>query len=131
MNKNFLIFGLAFCVSTLAVVGPASAGSLSGSWSGSGTIQALTGESEKARCRVKYSKRGASSYAVTARCASTSGKVVQSATVRPTGKNKYSGSFYNKKYNARGSFSVSLRGNRQTIVMSSNQGSARLTLSKR
>ncbi len=131
MKKIFLIFALVWSIGTFGAVHPAMAGSLAGSWSGSGTIQAVTGESERARCRVNYSKKGASTYSVTARCASTSGKVVQSATVHPAGKNKYRGSFYNKKYNARGSFSVSLKGKRQTIYMSSNQGSARLTLSKR
>ena len=128
------IFATAFLISTgfaFGVVTPVQAASLGGSWTGTGIIRTITGDAEKARCRVSYSKVSESSYQLNAKCASTSGKAIQTATVRPIGKNLYSGTFHNTEYNASGKVTITLSGNRQTVSMTSNQGSATLTLRRK
>lgn len=130
MMKRILFAALLAAALPLAGVTGANAASLSGSWSGTGMVYPANGKAEKTRCRVSFSKISESQYRVNAKCASTSGKASQVATVSPAGKNKYSGSFYNKQHNTSGSLTITLRGNRQTVSMSSTVGSAKLTLRK-
>jgi hypothetical protein len=103
--------------------------SLSGSWSGGGTVVYSSGHRERARCRVHYSGGGGSRVSVTATCATPSGNISQSASLRKTGPNSYAGSFFNPQYNVSGHISVTTRGNRQSVSISSGQGSASLSLS--
>ena len=58
---------------------------LDGSWSGGGSVTFPSGAKESARCRANFKKRGAESYLVSARCASASGKVEQSALLTYVG----------------------------------------------
>ena len=111
-------------------VSSVSAASLGGSWSGSGVIQPIDGQAERARCRIVYSKVSESTYKVKAKCASTSGKASQVATVRPVGKNTYAGSFFNAEHNTNGDVSITLKGNVQTVSMTSSVGSAKITLKR-
>lgn len=132
--KRFVLSAVAGSVVafTVAAGGAAAyAASLKGTWSGTGTIYPISGQAERARCRVTYSKASTSGYKVSAKCASTSGKATQVATVHPSGKNTYHGSFYNQKHNASGSLTITLKGNRQTVSMSSSMGSATMTLRRR
>ncbi len=111
---------------------PARAGSgdLSGAWSGSGAVVFNTGSKEKARCKANFSKTGSSSYSMSATCATASGKASQSAILRKTGGNSYAGSFRNPEYNVTGSIRVTVSGNHQTVSMSSDAGTASLSLSR-
>ena len=129
--KRFIFAALLAVALPFTVVSGANAASLAGSWSGSGTIYPSSGKAEKARCRVSFSKVSESQYRVNAKCASTSGKASQVATVRPVGKNKYSGNFYNKQHNTEGNVTITLKGNRQTISMTSSVGSATLSLRRK
>jgi hypothetical protein len=101
--------------------------SLSGSWSGGGTVAYSSGHRERARCRVTYSG-GGSQVTANATCATPSGSISQTATLRKTGPNSYSGSFFNPQYNIGGRIHVTTRGNRQSVSISSGQGSASLSL---
>ena len=110
--------------------GLATADDLSGSWRGGGSVSFLSGKSERASCRASYSKAGANSYAMSATCASASGSVSQSATVRKVGGNTYRGGFHNSQYDASGSISVSVSGRSQSVYIGSNKGSASMRLSR-
>lgn len=111
---------------------PASAGAqqqaLSGSWSGGGWVSFATGQRERARCRAHFAPRSESVVVVNATCATESGSVQQTARLRKTGANTYSGSFHNEQYGVNGSISVSVHGNTQNVRLSSDSGAAVLTL---
>src|SRR5215472_10821889 len=68
--------------------------SLSGSWSGGGTVAYSSGHRERARCQVHYSGGGGSQVTASATCATASGRITQTARLRKTGPNSYSGSFF-------------------------------------
>src|SRR5262249_44205250 len=102
--------------------------SLSGAWSGGGTVSYASGQRERARCRVHYSGGSGSQVSVNATCATPSGSISQTANLRRTGPNSYAGSFFNPQYNVSGHIRVTTHGNRQSVSISSGQGSATLSL---
>jgi hypothetical protein len=108
----------------------AQSADLSGSWSGGGVVSFASGSTERARCRAHYSRRSSNSYVLNATCATASGRATQSASLRSIGANRYQGSFYNSDYGVSGSISVVVRGNTQSVHLSSSAGSASLQLSR-
>jgi hypothetical protein len=104
--------------------------SLAGSWSGGGIVSFASGSTERARCRAHYSQRSSTSYVLNATCATASGRATQTASLRSVGANRYQGSFYNSDFGVSGSVSVVVRGNRQSVHLSSGAGSASLQLSR-
>lgn len=104
--------------------------SLAGSWSGNGSIAFASGAKEKARCRAHFAKTGASSYAMSATCATPSAKVDQSATLYRSGANSYTGSFFNQQYNTGGSIRITVSGRTQSVRLSGEAGSAFFRLRK-
>lgn len=122
---------LATAVASICVFAAALAASparadmvaLDGSWSGGGSVTFPSGAKESARCRANFKKRGAESYLVSARCASASGKVEQSALLTYVGGNQFSGSFFNTEYKVDGTITVTVSGNTQSVSISSPAGS--------
>jgi hypothetical protein len=113
----------------LAAGGQAAiAQSLEGSWSGGGSVAFASGQHERARCRAQYRRASATSYTVTATCATPSGSATQTATVRQVGGNTYQGQFHNSEYNVSGTIYVTVGGNRQSVRLTSESGSASLEL---
>ena len=107
----------------------ADPGELAGVWSGGGSVTFGSGVKERAKCRASYSQRSKSSYTVNAQCATQSGSVSQTASVRGGG-NSYQGSFYNAQFDASGTIYIVVRGRNQTVRLISNKGSALLRLSR-
>jgi hypothetical protein len=103
---------------------------LSGSWSGGGSVTFSGGSKEKARCRATYAKSGVTSYSVNATCATPSGTVTQTASVKRSGPSSFSGSFYNAAFDTSGSIHVSISGNSQSVTLASVKASASLRLSR-
>jgi hypothetical protein len=101
--------------------------SLSGSWRGGGSVSFSGGQRENARCQAHFSQSGAY-VTLNAHCATPSGSVQQSARLRQTGPNSFSGSFHNSQYNVSGSIHITVHGNRQSVSLRSGSGSASLTL---
>lgn len=125
---------LTFCLVLLgAVLAPlsASAQSLAGNWSGGGYVRLPSGETERVRCRVSYSRLSSTVYSVAAVCAT------QSTTVRQTGElimvrpGRFIGDFYNPQFGIGGRIRVIVRDGRQTVTMMSSEGSGQLQLSRR
>jgi hypothetical protein len=114
----------------LPAPGAAQPAGLDGSWSGGGVVSFASGAREQARCRAHYTRRSSTTYSVRAACATPSGRATQTATVRSAGANSYSGSFYNSEYNISGTIHIVVRGNRQSVQLSSDAGSASLQLSR-
>lgn len=109
----------------------AKGGSLAGTWSGSGWVSFASGNKERARCRAHYSRAGGGSYALSATCATASGKASQSATVYQVSPNRFRGSFHNSEYNVSGSIRIAVSGNSQSVSLSGDGASAALSLSRR
>lgn len=108
----------------------AAAEGLAGSWSGSGSVVLPSGATEKARCKVSFSKQGAKSYGMNAVCASSSARVAQTASLEQTGANRYSGQFTNSEYGVSGSISLTVNGNSLSASLSGGGGSAFFNLSR-
>jgi len=121
------VIGLPHIASAQAVK-KAPLASLTGSWSGGGSVSFASGAKEQARCRAQYRRAGENSYTLSATCATASGRAAQTATVRRVGENRYSGSFYNSEYSISGVIHVVVRGASQTIRLVSDSASAVITL---
>lgn len=121
------VFGLGV---TSAGAAHAEPGSLVGSWSGGGSIAFASGSKERARCRAHFAKTGASSYVMSATCATASAKVDQSATLYRSGANSYTGSFFNQQYNTGGSIRITVSGRTQSVRLSGEAGTAFFSLRK-
>jgi hypothetical protein len=121
------VFGLGVSSAGAAHAEP---GSLAGSWSGGGSIAFASGSKEKARCRAHFAKTGASSYVMSATCATASAKVDQSATLYRSGANSYTGSFFNEQYNTGGSIRITVSGRTQSVRLSGEAGTAFFSLRK-
>jgi hypothetical protein len=104
--------------------------SLEGSWSGGGVVNFASGARENARCRAHYRRASGASYTMNAVCATSSGRAAQTATLRKVGDNAYQGQFYNSEYGISGAIYVVVRGNRQSVRLTSASGSGNFTLSR-
>ncbi len=125
-------FVLTFAVSMLTGGHTAQAASIAGSWSGSGFVQLKTGQKERVRCRVSYSKSTGRTFGLSATCASTAGTISQSGrVVQLKGGNRYSGRLYNPEHNVAGKIVVSVNGLHQTVTVTSSQGQGKFTLRRR
>lgn len=124
---------LLFAAAGVAVLpheGRADPGSLEGSWSGGGWVSLADGSRERARCQVHYSARRGSHYTLNGTCATDSGKATQTAYLHRSGDGSYTGNFHNPEYDVNGQIRVVVRGNKQTVVMTSSAGVARIALSR-
>jgi hypothetical protein len=125
---------LAMCfliaISSLTVeTGSARAADLQGSWSGSGQVAFASGR-ENVRCRAQYSRRSNEGYVVRAVCATASGRAAQTASLRKIADNRYRGTFYNREYGISGTILVNVRGNTQSVRLTSDAGWALLNFSR-
>jgi hypothetical protein len=130
LRNSTPLIGLALALASFGLAAPALAVELDGSWNGGGSIVMGSGSKENARCRVQYSKRSSTSYDANATCATASVKVSQTAVLRKVGENTYTGTFHNSEYNLSGTISVIVRGNAQSVQLSSSSASASLRLNK-
>jgi hypothetical protein len=123
---------LLLATSLLAAPGTGQAESinLAGAWSGGGSIMFGSGARERASCRANYTRRSNGGYVVRAVCATASGKAAQTAALHKVGDNRYAGNFYNSEYGISGTISVIVRGNTQSVRLSSSSGRATLSFTR-
>lgn len=121
-----LLFVLAHPVSSQA-----QSVSLEGSWSGNGYFKPSNGKREKIRCQVNYRKVTNKLYSAAGTCANPSGTLHQSAQLTKVSNGKFVGVFSNSEYNMKGKARVVLSGNRQTVTLTSQQGTGLMSLRKR
>ena len=115
---------------TVAVSSPAAAQSLIGSWNGNGTIVFPSGERERARCRATFQNSGGGGVSMRAICATSSVRVVQTASLSRLTGNTFSGEFYNTEYNIGGSIRIRLQGNRLNASLTGGGGSAQFSMNR-
>jgi hypothetical protein len=101
---------------------------LEGSWRGGGSVAFGSGQPERAQCRAQFRRSSSMSYTVTATCATASGRATQTATVHRVGGNSYQGTFHNSEYNTSGTIFITVAGNRQSVRLTGDAGSASLEL---
>lgn len=106
----------------------AQSAGLEGSWHGGGSVAFGSGQHERAQCRAQYRRASANAYTVTATCATPSGRATQTATLRQVGGNTYQGQFRNSEYDVSGTIVVTVSGNRQSVRLSGDAGSAAFEL---
>ena len=75
------------------LAGAANADTLSGTWSGSGSVSPKDGKTERVRCRITYSPQGSSTVGVSATCASSSTTIHQAGSLSKVSDSKYVGDF--------------------------------------
>ncbi|MEO1206060.1 MAG: hypothetical protein AAFV45_06985 [Pseudomonadota bacterium] len=112
-------------------VGAATAAPLEGSWSGAGTVNPSSGQPERVRCRVNYSRQTAKVYNVSATCASASASLRQTGTLLRVRSNRYVGDVYNSDFDISGRLKVTVKGRKQIVTFTSSAASGRLNLRKR
>jgi hypothetical protein len=103
---------------------------LEGSWSGGGNVRFATGNTERARCRASFRKRGGNAFSMSATCATASAKVEQTALLTRTGPNRFTGEFENAEYGVSGSISITVNGNSLNASLNAGGGSATLNLNR-
>jgi hypothetical protein len=121
----FLLLPAGFVSSNPSQAQPAS---LDGSWSGGGSVSFGSGKSERARCRAQYRRLSSTSYSLSATCATASGRASQTATLHHVGGNRFQGSFHNAEYGVSGTIYVTVGGNRQSVRLTADAGSASIEL---
>lgn len=130
MRVQFIRLLLAGSMAGAAI--PAiAAPAIDGEWRGGGTVQIADGGREKVTCRVTYSRQSSGVYGFHAVCASPSIRVLQNGVVSAATATSYIGTAHNPEYNISGRIRIVVKGSRQTVTVRADQGSGRLTLSKR
>ena len=130
MFQKFVVPFLIVAGTFAFEVESAHAATLEGGWHGGGRVWFASGGKEYARCRATYTGRTNERYVVTAVCATPSVRVVQTASLRRAGDNRYRGTFLNREYRVSGTILVRVWGNRQTVRLTSSSGWASLRLSR-
>ena len=115
-----------------ATVTPAdAAASISGKWRGNGIATLEKGSQERVRCQVTYGRIAGQNFSLKARCASGAGRLNQVGQLTRVAKGKYVGTVVNQEFSVRARVAVTVQGNRQNVRITSNKGSANLTLQRR
>jgi hypothetical protein len=111
-------------LNTLAV----AASSIEGSWIGSGTVSRGRNV-DRVQCRVRYTKSSQKSYSTSSVCTTEHGRYEISGHVTDIGGNRYQGTVTSG--NETGKVIMVLRGDQQSVTVSSPNGSAQIMLSRR
>ena len=105
--------------------------SISGNWAGSGVVQLQAGNKERVSCRVKYGRIAGQNFSVSARCATSGTRVDQTGQLKRISANRYIGNIRNSQFNVSARVVVTVSGQRQTVAITSEHGSANLNLRRR
>jgi len=133
---SYSIVSLAFALLTFTSLGPAHAvdagpiGTLLGSWGGSGRISYTDGSSEGIRCTANYTG-GGNELRMAIRCQSDKNPIDIRSRLKIEG-NRASGEWEERTFNASGTASGSVSGNRISLGISGGglTGSMAISFSK-
>lgn len=114
-----------------AISTSAGAVGLDGVWVGNGYAQPASGQRERLRCRVTYSRMSDKIYNVVAVCATTATKIRQTGELVMVRPGLFVGDFNNRQYDVSGRVRVTMEGNLQSVTFSSDSGRGSLSLRKR
>ena len=108
----------------------AKAASIAGSWKGNGTARLTSGRVERIRCRIHYEQGSGKTIVLHVTCAHTNGTFEVSGRIVKLSNSYYSGRLYSDQYSVAGDVSISVSGNRQSLMAKSSKGSATVILTK-
>lgn len=128
--RRFLFLS-SICLISAALATPldAAPASIEGSWGGSG-IAKYQGRTDRLVCRVSFARYGENSFKVSSSCSSGGARYEQTGTVSSTGGSRYSGHIFNPQFNERGKVTMSRQGSRLSVTVTSERGTANLSLSR-
>ena len=121
------VLGAVILAAAFMAPAAAKAEGIAGSWRGCGIVTFSDGHRERARCTAHYSQSGRG-VSLEGTCATDAGSADQTAFLRQTGPNSYSGAFENSTFGIRGSIHVTVSGNSQSVSLRGGGGSASLSL---
>lgn len=125
---------LALALSLPLLTNASAAASIIGSWKGRGSVTLIpSGHVETVRCKVSYEKgddRG-KTFVLHATCATTAGTFSQTGRVVKLSPSRYTGRLYSGQYKASGLVSISIRGSKQTVIVTSAKAKGKFILTKR
>jgi len=125
---------LALALSQPLVTSASAAASLIGYWKGRGSVTLIpSGQVETVTCRVSFEKgddRG-KTFMLYATCATTAGTFEQTGRVVKRSPSRYTGRLYSGLYDVTGDISISVRGSRQTVTVTSTKAKGKFSLTKR
>ncbi len=126
MRYQFALM-LALAFGMMSAGGQAHAQSIAGVWAGTGFVKSTIGTKEAVQCRVTYSRESGKDFGLSATCTTEGGKTksVQGNLVRSKS-NRYAG-----RISFGGAIVVTVKGNRQTLTVSSAMGTGRVNLVRR
>jgi hypothetical protein len=112
----------------LLTVAEAAPASIAGSWAGSGTF-AYRGSVDRVYCRSHFTKTSAKSFAVSSVCTAANGRYEIAGNVTNTGGGRYRGTVLSG--NVRGRVTLFYSGRQMSVTVTSQKGSAQITLARR
>ena len=123
--RHILIVSL---IALSAALTPAlAAASLQGQWRGSGTVSHRK-STDAVRCRVSFQRLSATAFSVSSQCTTETGRYDVTGRVVASSGNRYSGPVQGQGVS--GTAVVVLHGNRLSVTVTSQRGSAKLSLSR-
>jgi hypothetical protein len=122
-----LSFGAVFVFSTGVL---ADAPDISGHWAGMGYVNAAGGAKEAIRCRVTYDRQTDRVFAVKASCASQALKITQTGVISKASAERYTGRLYNSEYDITARVRVIVKGSKQTLTITADEGAGVLRLTR-
>ena len=126
MHIIVVLSALLLCASLTTV--RAEPGSIAGLWSGSGTV-GYRGQVDRVFCRSRFAKTSAKSFSVSSVCTTENGRYDIAGHVTSTGGGRYRGTVMSN--NVSGRVTLFYSGRQMSVTVTSQQGSAQMTLARR
>ena len=125
------LFSLCLVV-FIATVSPlrAEPAPLEGTWSGSGTMEAMGRPAQKLNSRINYRRETEKLFKLAAKCATISTAVNQTGPLLMVNPGVYVGEFHVASFDISGRVRVVVNGSVQTMSFKSSRASGTVTLSK-
>jgi hypothetical protein len=128
MRSLFFLF-LIMCVTMVSPL-RAEPVSLEGTWSGSGTMQAVDKPPQKLTCRINYKRETDKVFRLAAKCVTVSTSINQTAQLLKVNPGVYTGRFQIASYDISGRVRVVVNGNAQTMSFQSSRAKGTVNLKK-
>ncbi|WP_156137643.1 hypothetical protein [Methyloceanibacter caenitepidi] len=103
---------------------------LEGTWSGSGTMQAMDNPPQKLTCRIKYKRETEKVYKLAAKCVTISTAINQTGQLLKVNPGVYVGEFHVASYDISGRVRVVIDEDVQTMSFKSSRANGSVTLTK-
>ena len=128
MRNLFSLCAILF----LATISPLQAEplALEGTWSGSGTMQAMDNPPQKLTCRIKYKRETEKVFKLAAKCVTISTAINQTGQLLKVNPGDYVGEFHVASYDISGRVRIVIDGDVQTMSFKSSRANGTVTLAK-